>query len=95
MDPDGEWRLSPAFDVTYAYNPAGDWTNRHQMTLAGKRDGFTREDLLAVGREMSIKKGGDIIAEVGEAVGRWAEFAAAAGVPEERAAAIGGTHRVI
>jgi len=95
MDPDGEWRLSPAFDVTYAYNPIGDWTNRHQMTLAGKRDGFTREDLLAVGREMSIKKSADIIVEVGETVGLWAEFAAAAGVPEERAAAIGGAHRVV
>ena len=95
MDPDGEWRLSPAFDMTYAYNPDGDWTNRHQMTLAGKRDGFTRGDLLTVGREMSIKKGADIIAEVGEVVGRWAEFAAEAGVPQERAEAIGGTHRVI
>jgi len=95
MDSEGEWRLSPAFDVTYAYNPTGDWTNRHQMTLAGKRDGFTREDLLTVGREMSIKKGADVIAEVGEAVGRWTEFAAEAGVPEERAAAIGETHRVI
>jgi serine/threonine-protein kinase HipA len=93
MNPDGEWRLSPAFDVTYAYNPAGDWTNRHQMTLNGKRGDFTRDDLLGVGREMSIKKGADIIAEVGEAVGCWAEFAAAAGVPEEKAAAIGGTHR--
>ena len=95
MDPDGEWRLSPAFDMTYAYNPDGDWTNRHQMTLAGKRDGFTRGDLLTVGREMSIKKGADIIAEVVEAVGRWAEFAAEAVVPQERAEAIGGTHRVI
>ena len=95
MDQEGQWRLSPAFDVTYAYNPTGDWTNRHQMTLAGKREGFTRDDLLIVGREMSIKKGEDIIAEVAEAVGRWAEFAAAAKVQDERAAAIGGTHRVI
>ncbi|MCK9994984.1 MAG: type II toxin-antitoxin system HipA family toxin [Candidatus Krumholzibacteria bacterium] len=95
MDTEGEWRLSPAFDVTYAYNPAGDWTNRHQMTLAGKRDGFAREDLLTVGREMSIKKGADIIAEVGEVVSRWVEFAAEAGVPEEKAAAIGETHRLI
>ena len=65
--------------MTYAYNPDGDWTNRHQMTLAGKRDGFTRDDLSTVGREMSIKKSTDIIAEVVEAVGRWAEFAAEVG----------------
>jgi serine/threonine-protein kinase HipA len=93
MDTDGQWRLSPAFDVTYAYNPDGDWTNRHQMTLAGKREGFPREDLLTVGRKMSIKKCEDVLAEVREAVARWPEFAAAAGVPEERAAAIGATHR--
>ncbi|MEN8008534.1 MAG: type II toxin-antitoxin system HipA family toxin [Candidatus Krumholzibacteriota bacterium] len=95
MDAEGEWSLSPAFDVTYAYNPAGDWTNRHQMTLAGKRDGFTREDLLAIGREMGIRKSADIIAEVGEAVGRWAELAEAAGVSDERVAAITKTHRVL
>ncbi|MEN8008082.1 MAG: type II toxin-antitoxin system HipA family toxin, partial [Candidatus Krumholzibacteriota bacterium] len=68
---------------------------RHQMTLAGKRDGFTREDLLAIGREMGIRKSADIIAEVGEAVGRWAELAEAAGVPDERVAAITKTHRVL
>ena len=94
MNPDGEWSLSPAFDVTYAYNPVGDWTNRHQMTLNGKREGFTREDLLTVADEMSIKKAKDIIAEVEEAVRRWPKFAAEAGVPEERIAAIGKTHRV-
>ena len=94
MNPDGQWSLSPAFDVTYAYNPDGDWTNRHQMTLNGKREGFTREDLLTVADEMSIKKARDIIGEVEEAVARWPEFASAAGVPEERAAAIGKTHRV-
>jgi serine/threonine-protein kinase HipA len=93
MNPDGEWSLSPAFDVTYAFNPAGDWTARHQMTLNGKREGFTREDLLTVADEMSIKKAKDIIAEVVEAVGRWPEFAAVAEVPEDRAVAIGKTHR--
>ncbi len=95
MNPDGEWRLSPAFDVTYAYNPDGDWTNRHQMTLNGKREGFTREDLLTVADEMSIKKAKDILGEVNQAVAQWPEFASEAGVPEERAAAIGRTHREI
>jgi serine/threonine-protein kinase HipA len=94
MNPDGEWSMSPAFDVTYAYNPDGDWTNRHQMTLNGKREGFTREDLLTVASEMSIKKAKDIIEEVNEAVARWPELASEAGVPEERTAAIGETHRV-
>ena len=42
MDADGQWSLSPAFDLTYAYNPDGAWTSRHQMTLNGKRDGIRR-----------------------------------------------------
>jgi serine/threonine protein kinase HipA of HipAB toxin-antitoxin module len=46
MNPLGEWSLAPAFDVTYSFNPAGAWTGTHQMTLNGKRDGFTREDFV-------------------------------------------------
>jgi len=94
MDPDGQWRLSPAFDVTYAYNPGGTWTSRHQMTLAGKREGFTREDLLEVGKQMSIKKCADVVAEVQAAVGRWPDFADKAGVSEEKAVGIGRAHRL-
>ncbi len=41
MDKQGRWSLSPAFDVMYAYNPSGAWTAMQQMSLAGKRDGFT------------------------------------------------------
>jgi len=29
MDKAGNWSLSPAFDVVYAYNPSGAWTSRH------------------------------------------------------------------
>lgn len=94
MDTEGQWRLSPAFDMTYAYNPAGDWTSRHQMSVAGKREGFTLEDLLTVGRRMSINKPNDILAEVVAAVKRWPEFAETAGVPEEKASAIGRVHRL-
>ena len=42
----GGWSLAPAYDVTYSYQPQGRWTSSHQMSLAGKRDGFTREDLV-------------------------------------------------
>jgi len=93
MDVTGEWSLSPAFDMTYAYNPSGDWTSRHQMTLAGKRDGFTREDLVTVGRDAGVKKASEVIDEVARAVARWPEFAAEAKVHGERATAIGEVHR--
>ncbi len=47
MDRKGVWRLSPAFDMAYSYNPSGAWTGQHQMSLNGKRDGFEAEDLMA------------------------------------------------
>ena len=95
MDRSGRWRLSPAFDVTYSYNPEGRWTGAHQMTLNGKRDGFEAGDFVACGRNASLKRGRAtaILREVQEAVARWPEFADAAGVPEHSAHRIGAVHR--
>ena len=50
MDKAGHWSLAPAFDVTYSYNPSGSWTATHQMTMNGKRDGFTLADFRACAR---------------------------------------------
>ena len=80
MNPDGKWKLAPAFDVTYAHNPAGIWTNRHQMSINGKRDDFTRQDLLSVGESISLPKPQIILEEVIEAISNWPQFAAEAGV---------------
>ena len=46
MNKFGEWKFSPAFDVIYSYNPAGRWTNMHQMSMNGKRDKFDKNDFL-------------------------------------------------
>ncbi len=82
MDQTGRWSLAPAFDVTYSYNPAGDWTARHQMTLNGRREGFTRADLRATARSVSMKRGraDALLDEVVSAVRRWPEFADRAGL---------------
>lgn len=86
MDKRGRWSLSPAFDVIYAYNPSGDWTASHQMTVNGKRDGFTLVDFDAVARSASMKRGraAAIHEQVRAAVSRWREFAEQAGVQETR-----------
>lgn len=57
MDKAGRWSLAPAFDVTYSYNPTGDWTARHQMPMNGKRDGFTLADFRACGKSALMKRG--------------------------------------
>jgi serine/threonine-protein kinase HipA len=95
MDRAGRWSLSPAFDLTYSYNPAGAWTRDHQMTLNAKRDGFTRGDFRECAKLVSIARGraDDIVDQVTGAVKRWPEFAAASGVPEEVAGRIAGAQR--
>ena len=94
MGPDGTWRLSPAYDVTYSHNPAGLWTNQHQMSANGKRDHFTRADLIAVGESISLSRPEDIINEVIIAVEKWPEFAKQAGVKKEIMLDIQKYHRV-
>lgn len=90
MDRAGEWSLAPAFDMTYAYQPDGTWTARHQMSVNGKRDGFALTDFEAVAAVASMRRGRAkaIVGEVREAVADWPSFAAAAGVPEAVAAAV-------
>jgi serine/threonine-protein kinase HipA len=96
MNDDGAWALSPAFDMTYAYNPSGVWTGQHQMSVAGKRDGFTVEDLLACARTAAMKRGEAkrILAEVTDVVSDWEHFASDAGVDGPSSGAIARTHRV-
>jgi serine/threonine-protein kinase HipA len=82
MDRKGRWSLSPAFDVTYSFQPSGKWTSTHQMTLNGKRDGFTQEDFQACAEAASMQRNraGAILDEVREVVARWPEYAEEAGV---------------
>jgi serine/threonine-protein kinase HipA len=85
MDRAGRWELSPAFDLAYAYNPRGDWTATHQMSLAGRRDGFTVEDLRQVGAVARLRRGQAerILREVVEVVSQWPAYAERAGVAED------------
>jgi len=95
MNRRGEWCLSPAFDMSYAWNPRGEWTSQHQMSVNGKRDGFTREDLLALTKTAGIKKAhaGQMIQRVVDVVRRWPDFAEEAGVNDEQVKKIQATHR--
>ncbi len=82
--PQSQWRLSPAFDVAYAYKKDSPWVNTHQLTINGKRDHVTREDVLAVaeliGNFRTLAK--RIIAQIIEVVARWPTYAEKAQVFE-------------
>ncbi len=77
MDKSGKWSLSPAFDMTYSFQPTGKWTSVHQMTLNGRRDDFALEDFKACSNSASMKRGRaeTIINEVREVVARWRDYA--------------------
>lgn len=96
MNPGGEWSLSPAFDVTYSYNPDGAWTATHQMTINGKRDDFTMDDFRACAKAAMLKRGREkgLLDEVRAAVKRWPEFAERAGLPDEQRQRIANAHRM-
>ena len=89
MDKNGDWRLSPAYDVTYAYNPENRWLKQHQMAVNGKRENIYRADLLKVASEMNVKKPLEIISAVQNAANNWNEFASQAGIPASQAVSIG------
>ena len=95
MDKPGRWSLSPAFDMTYSYNPQGDWTGRHQMSLNGKRDDFAIDDFKTCAKNASMKRGRaeEIVRQVQEAILRWKHFADESGVPPEVADGIAKAHR--
>ena len=95
MDQKGEWSLSPAFDMTYSYNPGGEWTHQHQMSINNKRDQITREDLLAVAQVSDLKHASKIIDEVQAAVQNWHHYANQARLDKKRTEAIKKQHRII
>lgn len=75
MDHKGIWKLSPAYDVCHAYRPDSIWVSQQSLSVNGKRHQITREDLLAVAKNMNIKKAKDLIDEVRQVVAQWNDFA--------------------
>ena len=90
MTRSGEWHLSPAYDITFVFNPKGKWTSSHQMTINGKQENITLNDLLESARYMGIKKRSamETIVEVRDGISQWPEFAQKAGLSQGIASSI-------
>jgi serine/threonine-protein kinase HipA len=80
MDQTGNWSLSPAYDICYAYRPGSIWVSSQSLMVNGKRENINDADFLEVARQMNIKKPEEKIDQVKLAVGRWVEFAEEVGV---------------
>lgn len=76
MGRDGIWRLSPAYDLTYSVDlTAPAYSNRHSLTLNGKSEDITREDLEIVGQSNDIHDYKALINSVAAAVAKFDEYA--------------------
>uniref|UniRef100_UPI00404831A4 type II toxin-antitoxin system HipA family toxin n=1 Tax=Algoriphagus sp. TaxID=1872435 RepID=UPI00404831A4 len=75
MDQSGEWSLSPAFDVCYAYRPSSSWVSQHCLSVNGKRKNIEKTDLLEVARKMNIKNANEIIDQIDQVISRWKHYA--------------------
>lgn len=82
MDKQGKWNLSPAYDMGFAYNPKGGWTAQHQMSINGKFDDITRQDLMEFARRNNIKEATEIIDRITEVSSRWPLMARECEVPK-------------
>lgn len=85
MNRSGKWSLSPAYDITFAYNPDNKWVSAHQMNINGKNTGITEEDLFQSGSQMDISmaKCKRIIEETDSVIKQWPSYAEKVGVPEK------------
>jgi serine/threonine-protein kinase HipA len=74
------WELAPAYDVTHAHNPRGEWTYQHLMSVNGKFDGITKADLLAEADRFGVPRKEALLVDVRSALDNWTEHAKAAGL---------------
>jgi serine/threonine-protein kinase HipA len=77
------WEFAPAYDVTFAHNPSGEWTSQHLMSVNGKFKDFTVDDLLVEADRYKIGTAAAVIGQVRAAIRKWPEFAERADLPED------------
>ena len=82
------WELAPAYDVTFAHNPRGEWTHQHLMSVNGKFKDFTQDDLLAEAERFAVGTAPRVIDEVRAAIQEWPSFAQRAGLSSRQTKAI-------
>ena len=72
---DEQWRLAPAYDLCFAFDSTNHWVSRQTLSVNGKRLGITKEDLMTIARDNSIKKGEKIIDSINSVVKSWNKYA--------------------
>ena len=94
MGKNGNWSLTPAYDVCYAYDPAGRFNFQHFLSVNGKFNDIGYTDIIEVGAKAGIKNRNNIVEQVIDTVARWDEYARNTGIDETLAKRIGSVHQI-
>ncbi len=91
----GHWQFAPAYDVTFAHNPNGEWTSQHLMSANGKFKNFTLNDMLTVADRFGVGEALPVIANIKKIIQAWPIFAKKAGVTQKEINRIGKLHLIL
>ena len=72
---DENWRLAPAYDLCFSFDPTNHWVSKQTLSVNGKRLGITKEDLMTIAKDNNIKKGEKIIEDINFTVKSWNKYA--------------------
>jgi serine/threonine-protein kinase HipA len=86
------WELAPAYDITFAHNPKGEWTSQHLMSVNGKFKDFQLSDIMAVADRYGIGTAKVVIAKVRKAILEWPAYAELAAISQFQVDAIRAQH---
>lgn len=88
----GSWELAPAYDVTFAHNPKGEWTSQHLMSVNGKYKNITVDDIRETANRFGVGEANQIMSDVRDAIKSWPTFAKEAGLKKEEIQRIAKLH---
>jgi serine/threonine-protein kinase HipA len=75
MGRDRQWRLAPAYDLCFSFDPNNHWVSNQTLSVNGKRHGINKDDLMTIARDNNIKKGKKIIEDINSIVKSWNIYA--------------------
>ena len=89
LSDDGLWHITPAYDITFTTDLDGPaYFNRHELSLRGKTDHITYDDLLRFAQDNSIKRASAMLNRAADTLSQWQTYARQAAVPEPYASRI-------
>lgn len=82
MYPNGEWHISPAYDLIFSIDPDSRFFRNHELSVRGKRNNITRKDLIDFAKAQDIKNPANIIEQTIEVVKKFNDYAEQVGISE-------------